>query len=661
MIQAITESAFNAYLSTEDNRINTSVASTQIRHLFKFINDMDGSVEYYYAATETIYNRYTKFEFNYNVTEDLYAGATKMLPAGHWKYEVYEVSWAGTVKVAFGFAPSTETEILPVGIENKYSLNFDGVDDYVDFGDAAPFTPNYDSSGDGFSTSFWIKLSSGATANQQILAKSDFFASGAYHYEYNIRTTGTSKVKIIFYGGDSNSIIQSLQIDTTLSADTWHHVAFTFNLADANTSIIGYLDGVKKTNASGATYASAGTWAAVSNTVAPLYIGRIGNSYGKMKLDEISLWNYLLTQSDITSIYNEGNPTDLSLDRYIPEVVGYWRNGDTAGQSVYPTITDDSVDSNNGTMTNMAAEDIVTDAPSVAKGVVQGIVTKGIMYLDEKSGTEQVQYNQHTEPEATNYIWYGQDDSFKPTDLPGGTLDIIASFERNTNIESDENAAGVTLDPVHSTAAGTMEDGDKISKWSHSQWTGEDYSPVLVQTTSAEKPYWDVSMPGGSPRFLNGNFFDGLTTANAGGYTIYIRVNFDNLSQSPLIGKASEAPGFEQNNFKLRNASEFALNTDDSGRYFVESSNTIKTGIWYTIALQRTATNNANVYVNGGEYSDKSWGDTATGETGTFVSSMLGSDEGALQTMRGFISDFFYYADGSHTAADRAKMYNYLG
>ena len=118
MIQAITESAFNAYLSTEDNRINTSVASTQIRHLFKFINDMDGSVEYYYAATETIYNRYTKFEFNYNVTEDLYAGATKMLPAGHWKYEVYEVSWIGTVKVAFGTAPSTETEVLPVADTN---------------------------------------------------------------------------------------------------------------------------------------------------------------------------------------------------------------------------------------------------------------------------------------------------------------------------------------------------------------------------------------------------------------------------------------------------------------------------------------------------------------------------------------------------------------
>jgi len=39
---------------------------------------------------------------------------------------------------------------------------------------------------------------------------------------------------------------------------------------------------------------------------------------------------------------------------------------------------------------------------------VQGIVTKGILNLTEKSGTEQVQYNQHESPEGTNYIYYGQ-------------------------------------------------------------------------------------------------------------------------------------------------------------------------------------------------------------------------------------------------------------
>ena len=112
MIQATTESTFYAYLSTEDNRIDTSVASTQIRHLVKFINDMDGSIQYAYGSAETIYNRYTKLTFLYNTTANIYEGKTKLIPSGYYKYEVYEVVWTGTVTVSSGNAPATETDVL---------------------------------------------------------------------------------------------------------------------------------------------------------------------------------------------------------------------------------------------------------------------------------------------------------------------------------------------------------------------------------------------------------------------------------------------------------------------------------------------------------------------------------------------------------------------
>ena len=118
MIQATTESTFYAYLSTEDNRIDTSVASTQIRHLVKFINDMDGSVQYAYAVLETIYNRYSQLKFHYNTTTDIYLGRTKLIPSGSYKYEVYEVSWIGAVVVALNTAPASETDVLPVANTN---------------------------------------------------------------------------------------------------------------------------------------------------------------------------------------------------------------------------------------------------------------------------------------------------------------------------------------------------------------------------------------------------------------------------------------------------------------------------------------------------------------------------------------------------------------
>lgn len=112
MIQAITETNLTTYLQTEDNRINTAVPSSKIKHLLKFTNDMDKSVQYAYARTETIENRKTKFEFLYNATPNLYTGRIKFLPSGYWKYEVYEVSWIGTVTLSDGNAPATETDVL---------------------------------------------------------------------------------------------------------------------------------------------------------------------------------------------------------------------------------------------------------------------------------------------------------------------------------------------------------------------------------------------------------------------------------------------------------------------------------------------------------------------------------------------------------------------
>ena len=119
MIQATTETSFIIYVQTEDNRIDTSVASTQIRHLIKFTNDLDKSVYYAYGVTETIKDRYTQININYNVTPDIYTGRTKLFPAGYYKYEIYEVSWIGTVTVSLGYAPATEDDVLSPVADTK--------------------------------------------------------------------------------------------------------------------------------------------------------------------------------------------------------------------------------------------------------------------------------------------------------------------------------------------------------------------------------------------------------------------------------------------------------------------------------------------------------------------------------------------------------------
>ena len=132
MIQGFTISPIATDICTEDNRINTSVASTQIRFLVKFINDLDGSIVYCYPDLNTgIKPRYTDMSFQGQISPDMFLGQIYITLAGHWKYEIYEVSWIGAVVLSKTTAPATETIVLPVadtngvvqGIVNKGILN----------------------------------------------------------------------------------------------------------------------------------------------------------------------------------------------------------------------------------------------------------------------------------------------------------------------------------------------------------------------------------------------------------------------------------------------------------------------------------------------------------------------------------------------------------
>ena len=117
MIQAISQTNFDAFIETKANRIgNQGVGRT--KHLVKFINDLDGAVFYAYPVLENIHPRYTLMPFFYNAIPNRFTGKINLKPAGYYKYEVYEVSWIGTVVLSKATAPSTETDVLPVHNDN---------------------------------------------------------------------------------------------------------------------------------------------------------------------------------------------------------------------------------------------------------------------------------------------------------------------------------------------------------------------------------------------------------------------------------------------------------------------------------------------------------------------------------------------------------------
>ena len=114
MITGVYGSTISSYLTLEEKRIHTAVDASKVRYLFKFTNDMTGTVKYCYGRKYTTNDRYVKNTFTHNTTEDLLTFKINFKPCGFWNYEVYEVTWLGTVTFTEDAAPSTETEVLVV-------------------------------------------------------------------------------------------------------------------------------------------------------------------------------------------------------------------------------------------------------------------------------------------------------------------------------------------------------------------------------------------------------------------------------------------------------------------------------------------------------------------------------------------------------------------
>ena len=232
------------------------------------------------------------------------------------------------------------------GFDNKYSLTYDGVDDYLDLGDdVPPLTPFAVGSSSGWSFSIWLKTGT----SKKVFSKN---IGGSSEYDFVVRYNGNPKLTLY---DDNNGGNISYNIDTSVADGNWHHIVFTWN-GELEAGIAAYLDGSVKSGTDGAS----GDFESVVATPANFRMAYGGGSYSDIIQDEFSVFNKVLSSSEVSTLYNSGVPTDVTE---ISGCQGWWRNGDPTGQAAYPTISDDSANSNDVTMTNMADNDIITDVP----------------------------------------------------------------------------------------------------------------------------------------------------------------------------------------------------------------------------------------------------------------------------------------------------------
>ena len=229
---------------------------------------------------------------------------------------------------------------------NTYSLEFDGVDDYLNLGDSNSFSFGDGSTDSAFSVSLWAKLNDFSRA--PLFAKSE---------EYHILTSSTDVLRFRIMDDSTSGYIQS-RITAAISTSGWRNYIFTYDGSGSQTGMKIYVNGTYETQ----TQTASGSYTAMENKTTDLRIGssETESFYLDGNIDEFALFNIELSSAQATAIYNSGVPPDLSAHVGLQ---GLWRMGDPTGTSVFPTITDDSTNSNNGTMTNMSSSDITTATP----------------------------------------------------------------------------------------------------------------------------------------------------------------------------------------------------------------------------------------------------------------------------------------------------------
>lgn len=154
-------------------------------------------------------------------------------------------------------------------------------------------------------------------------------------------------------GTYQSSVISS----TALSLNTWYHVAATVTSGETKLYVDGSLDTTGSNTLNSFTYSK--------THVGELYYSQTNaGRHFAGNIDELALFNSVLTGDEITQLYNLGNPFDLNSDAgnysSSANLKAWWRMGDGteagSGTTIYDMSTNDS-SSDDLTLVNQASID----------------------------------------------------------------------------------------------------------------------------------------------------------------------------------------------------------------------------------------------------------------------------------------------------------------
>ena len=222
--------------------------------------------------------------------------------------------------------------------KDEFSLSFDGTNDYVD--------TNADGTLADATYVFWCK--STETGQNKGVFGHGGLQKGAFHFNYNAS-------RPLIYLNSTHS--QYFSDNSAQDDGQWHMWAVVID-ADDHSGHQVYVDGVllsKSTgNGSGSITAYGDLIIGAESTSGNAFIG---------SMSEFCWYNKILTESEIQTLYNGREAYNHLEGVCSANLKGWWRMGDGTENNSGTTIYDMSSESNDATMTNMAADDFTGDTP----------------------------------------------------------------------------------------------------------------------------------------------------------------------------------------------------------------------------------------------------------------------------------------------------------
>jgi len=229
----------------------------------------------------------------------------------------------------------------------NYSLDFDPAE--PDWISASP--TNISST---ITVSAWIKTS---TTGIQTIVNEDQ-AGGAGTRNWNLLLEPGNKIQIVIINtdGTTNNKLRSTALE--VQDGNWHHIVFTYDGTANVDGLKTYVDGGNLES-----FQTASTGIITTDTLG-VYIGSLqatGAWPFSGNICNVSIFNEVLTSTEVQKLYANGLPQDLTS--FTPQPVSWWTLGKESFWNGSDWIVRDMIGSNDGTSANMGVDSLVGDAP----------------------------------------------------------------------------------------------------------------------------------------------------------------------------------------------------------------------------------------------------------------------------------------------------------